>query len=56
METRDLVNGILADHTGKSLEEINKATAFDNFMNAQKAVEFGICDKITTNIFNLKGE
>ena len=56
METRDLVNGILAEHTGKSLEEINKATAFDNFMNAQKAVEFGICDKIITNIFNLKGE
>lgn len=56
LETRDLVNGILAEHTGKSLEEINKATSFDNFMNAEKAIEFGICDKVIDNIFNMKGE
>lgn len=46
LETRAITNGILAKHTGKSLEEIDKSTAFDNYMNAQKAVEFGICDKI----------
>lgn len=56
METRDLVNGILARHTGKTVEEINKETSFDNFMNAQKTVEFGICDKIVANIFDIKGE
>ena len=56
LETRDLVNGILAKHTDKSLEEINKETSFDNFMNAEKSVEFGICDKITDNLFNIKGE
>lgn len=50
-ETRDLMNGILAKHTGKSIEEINEATAFDNYMNAEQAVEFGICDKIIDNIF-----
>ena len=27
------------------------ATSFDNFMNAEQAVEFGICDRIITNIF-----
>lgn len=46
IETRELVNKILASHTGKSLEEIGKATSFDNYMNAEEAIEFGICDQI----------
>ena len=50
-KTRDVMNGILAKHTGKTIEEINKATSFDNYMTAQQAVEFGICDKITDNVF-----
>lgn len=50
LETREIVNGILAEHTGKSMEEINEATHFDNYMNAKEAIEFGICDKITTNV------
>lgn len=48
MEVRNLINSILAKHTGKTVEEINKATAFDNIMNAKEAVEFGIADKIIT--------
>ena len=52
LETRGIVNGILAQHTGKSLEEINTATSFDNYMNAADAVEFGICDRIA---YSLKG-
>ena len=48
MEIRDLINSILASHTGKSIEEINAATSFDNIMNAKEAVEFGIADKIIT--------
>lgn len=50
-DTRDLINGILAKHTGKTIEEINEATSFDNFMNAEQAVEFGICDKIIDKLF-----
>lgn len=48
MEIRNLINSILAKHTGKTVEEINKATAFDNIMNAKEAVEFGIADKIVS--------
>ena len=51
METRDIINSILAEHTGKDIEEINSATAFDNFMNAEEAVNFGICDEIVDTIF-----
>jgi ATP-dependent Clp protease protease subunit len=46
IETRNICNGILAEHTGKKIEEINKATSFDNYMNATDAIKFGICDKI----------
>ena len=49
-ETRDIVNEILAEHTGRTVEEINEATNFDNYMNAQEAIDFGICDAIATSI------
>ena len=47
LETKEIVNGILAKHTGKSIEEINDATGFDNYMDAKEAIKFGICDHIT---------
>lgn len=50
LKTRDIINTILAEHTGKTLEEINKATDHDNYMYADEAVEFGMCDSITTKI------
>ena len=40
------MNGILANHTGKTIKEIDKATAFDNVMTAEEAIKFGICDEI----------
>lgn len=54
LETRRIVNGILAKHTGKTLKEVDKATSFDNYMNAEKSVEFGICDRIVTNLLNIE--
>lgn len=52
MEVRNLVNSLLAAHTGKTIEEINDATSFDNIMNAEEAVEFGIADNVTYNFFD----
>lgn len=46
---RDLVE-ILADDTGSSIEDIEKAVAFDNFMSAEEAVSFGICDAIVDRV------
>ena len=51
LETRKLLNGILTKHTGKSLKEVNKATSFDNYMNAEESVAFGLCDKVVSEIF-----
>ncbi len=52
IKTREITNGILAKHTGRSIEEIDKATSFDNYMDSMQAIEFGLCDKIlrTTTI------
>lgn len=53
LETRAICNGILAKHTGKTVKEIDKATAFDNYMNADEAIKFGICDKVTSGILRM---
>lgn len=50
METKAILNGILAKHTGKNIDEINESTAFDNYMNAEDAVAFGLCDEVR-NLF-----
>lgn len=40
------LNGILSRHTGKSLEEIEAATAYDHFFSAEESVAFGLADEI----------
>ena len=50
LETRTVVNGILAKHTGKTIEEINRETSFDHFMDAGEAIAFGLCDSITEKL------
>lgn len=36
----------LADYTGKSLKEIKKAVEYENYLNAEEAVKFGVADKV----------
>ena len=43
---RDITNRILANHTGKSLEQIEEDTQRDNFMDGEEAKAYGIIDKI----------
>lgn len=45
-KTRDTLNTILAEKTGKSIDVIARDTDRDNFMTAQEALEYGIIDKI----------
>ena len=51
METKRLSVELLAADTGKSIEEIEKAISFDNYLNANEAIQFGICDQIVKGIF-----
>ena len=50
METRDLISSILAKHTGRGVGEINKATSYDHYMNAEESIKFGLCDHIRATI------
>lgn len=45
---KEKLNKILAKHTGKSLQEIDEATSFDNYLNSQEAVQLGLVDKIVS--------
>jgi ATP-dependent Clp protease protease subunit len=47
-KTRENLNKILAENTGKSLEEIARDTERDNFMSAHEACEYGLIDKVIT--------
>ena len=44
--TRDMINKVLADHTGQDLDKINTDTERDNFMSAEEAVAYGLVDKV----------
>ncbi|WP_423707846.1 ATP-dependent Clp endopeptidase proteolytic subunit ClpP [Undibacterium sp. WLX3042] len=46
---RERLNAILAENTGRSLEQIAKDTDRDNFMSADAAVEYGLIDKVLTH-------
>ncbi len=45
-KTRETLNKILADNTGKSVETITKDTDRDNFLDAKAALKYGLVDKI----------
>ena len=46
LKTRDKLNKILSENTGKSLKEIEKDTDRDNFMSADEACKYGLVDKV----------
>ncbi len=43
---RENLNAILAEKTGKSIEEIARDTERDNFLSAAEAMEYGLIDKV----------
>lgn len=49
IKTWDRLYKILAKHTGKTLEQIEKDCDRDNFMTAEEALEYGLIDKIIKN-------
>lgn len=44
--TREKLNKILAENTGKPIEEIERDTDRDNFLSAQAALEYGLIDRV----------
>jgi ATP-dependent Clp protease protease subunit len=50
LRTRDMLNELLAKHTGQSIETIRKGTDRDNFMSPMEALNFGLIDKVLERI------
>ena len=46
LKTREKLNRILAENTGKSIEEIARDTERDNYLTAQEAMDYGLVDKV----------
>ena len=46
LSIRDRLNTLLAEHTGKPVEEVAKDTDRDNFMTADDAVDYGLVDRV----------
>lgn len=52
IEAREIIrikhqlNELMAEHTGQTVEKIEKDTDRDNFMSAQEALEYGLIDKV----------
>jgi ATP-dependent Clp protease protease subunit len=49
LETREVLNKILAHHTGQPVELISKDTGRDRYLNAGQAKEYGLIDEVLVN-------
>ncbi len=50
LETKRLMVDLLSLYTGKTKKAIESALEFDNYLTAEEAVAFGICDRIEDSI------
>jgi len=50
LKMKDTLNGIIAHHTGQSLEKIQTDTDRDFFMSGQEAKEYGIVDEVISSL------
>jgi len=48
LRMRDLLNGMLANDTGQSIERVSKDTDRDFVMTAEEAVNYGLIDEVIT--------
>jgi len=49
MRIKRILNEILANHSGRSLDDLEKDTDRDNFMSAIQAVQYGLVDEVVTH-------
>ena len=47
---KETLNSLLAEHTGQDIEKISEDTDRDHFLSPQEAVEYGLIDKVVSNL------
>lgn len=50
LRMKNMLNGLLAEHSGQSIEKIKEDTERDYYMSAQEAVEYGLIDKVISQV------
>lgn len=48
IQTKKILNTMIAKHTGKSLEQVTADTERDKFLSAEEALKYGLIDRILT--------
>lgn len=49
LKIRERLNEVMAEHTGRSVEDIARDTERDRFMSAQESAEYGLIDKVLSS-------
>lgn len=49
MRMKNMLNGLLAEHSGQTIEKIKEDTERDHYLSAQESVEYGLIDKVITS-------
>lgn len=56
MRLKEMLNTIMAEHTGQPVERIMELTERDNFMGAEEAVALGLVDRVLTSREDLQSD
>jgi ATP-dependent Clp protease protease subunit len=55
LRMRDMLNGIIAKHTGNDVKKVAKDTDRDNFMSPEEAKAYGLVDHVLSSPKDMKG-
>ena len=55
LKLKHRLNGIIAKHTGKTLDDIDKDTDRDNFMSPEEAKAYGLVDEVVQSRKEIPG-
>lgn len=50
LKTREIIGTIIAEHTRRTLPEVYEKTAVDSYFDAEECIEWGLADRIVTEI------
>ncbi len=48
IKTKNLLNELIAKHTGKKIDQVRQDTERDKFLSAQEALDYGLIDRIVS--------
>ena len=54
LKSKRLMNELMAQHAGRTVEELERDTDRDNFMSAQEACEYGLIDQVLVSRHDVK--